>query len=401
MSIFLFRSRAFVCGARRTLFVLLVAVVSLSALAAAESYLWLGLPVGFKNKEYAFRSGPAVALQKVQIQTVQPIQMEHVWLMPDWGVWLSEFNTHSVRAEADEVVATPVALMRLGLSDGPSSRRITRLHFERLKLVLAATTLDLPAGDMEFSADATLSRVRINLEGGVQIMFAPGDGKLGLAVQTERLSLNALPALLFDNVLAQGTIDEDGIVLNKIGASGDGGAVSGALNVSLAADKASVTGDLEFKGLRIKNLLDRAYPRHVLDGSLNGNMKIKASAPTLVGLKDAPTQMSGNFTLKAGSIDRFGLLEGMRRNDSGVVGGGLVRYDVLNGSFSGATGAKASVSFSDLNNGALQGRGRFTVSPEGNLSGAIGGSLRLPNNDVVTHNFALEGKVSAPVLVRH
>lgn len=401
MSIFLFRSRAFVWSVRRTLVVLLISAVSLSALAAAESYLWLGLPAGFKAKEYAFRSGPAVELQKVQIQTVQPIQVGRVWLMPDWGAWLSEFNTHAVRAEADEIVATPAALMRLGLSDGPSSRRITRLHFERLKLVLAATTLDIPAGDMEFSADATLSRIRVNLGEGVQVMFVPGNGKLGLAIQTERLSLKALPALLFDNVLAQGVIDDEGILLDKIGANGDGGALSGMLKISLAADKASLTGGLEFKGLRIKDLLDRAYPRHVLDGLLNGNMKIKASAATLVGLKDAPTQLGGDFTLKTGSIDRFGLLEGMRKNDSGVVGGGLVRYDVLTGSFSGATGAKASVSFNDLNNGALRGRGHFTVSPEGNLSGAIGGSLRLPNNDVVTHNFVLEGKVSAPVLVRH
>ena len=401
MSIFLFRSRELVWGARRTLIVLLVSAVSLSALAAAESYLWLGLPAGFKAKEYAFRSGPAVELQKVQVQTVQPIQVGRVWLMQDWGSWLSEFNTHSVSAEADEIVATPAALMRLGLSVGPSSRRITRLHFERLKLVLAATTLDIPAGDMEFSADATLSRIRVNLGEGVQVMLVPGNGKLGLAIQTERLSLKALPALLFDSALAQGYIDDNEIVLNKIGANGDGGAISGALKIALTADMASVTGDLEFKGLRIKDLLDRAYPRHVLDGLLSGNMKIKASAPTLVGLKDAPTQLGGNFTLKAGSIDRFGLLEGMRRNDSGVVGGGLVRYDVFSGSFSGATGAKASVSFGGLNNGALQGRGRFTVSPEGNLSGVIGGSLRLPNNDVVTHNFVLEGKVSAPVLVRH
>lgn len=382
----------------RAVAVLAFVAVPLTVFAAAESYSWLGLPVTFKAKEYAFKPWPAYELRQLQVQTIQPIDMKHVWLTPDWSSWLTEFKTNRMRAQVDEIVAKPAALARLGTSDGPSTRKITRLQFAHLKLQLGSTVLDFPAGEMLFGGDGTLTSVRVSLGDKVQVTLKPNAGKLGVSVQTERLTLPSLPALVFESIIAQGEIDDDGITLDKLGANGDGGAVGGSLRIALSEGSAVLSGELVLNSLRAKDVLERLYPRHVVDGILNANIKIKTSGATLADLKASPVQLDGDFVLKAGSIDRFGLLEGMKKSDSGVVGGGLVRFESISGKFAGGTGAKSTASFGGLNNGALQGRGNFSVTQEGVLAGSVGGNLRLPGGELVSRNLHLAGKASAPIL---
>jgi hypothetical protein len=395
MSMTLFPRRA--QQLRRLAAVLALSALPLVANAATESFFWLGLPVTFKAKEYAFKPWPAYELRQLQVQTTQPIDMKHVWLTPDWSSWMTEFKTNRMRAEVDEIVAKPAALARLGTSDGPSSRKITRVNFARLKLQVGATTLEFPAGTMNFGGDGTLTEVRIALGDKIEVSLKPTAGKLGVTVQTERLTLPALPALAFTSVVAQGEIDEQGITLDKIGANGDGGAVGGSLRVDLS-EGAVLSGNLTFNSLRVKEVLDRLYPRHVVEGFLNADLTIKSSAPSIVELKAAPIQVEGTYTLKAGSIDRFGLFEGMRKSGRGVVGGGLVRFEAITGKFAGATGAIATASFGGLDNGGLKGQGSFTVKPDGQLAGSVGGTLRLPGGQTEARNLQLTGKASAPIL---
>ncbi|WP_083917821.1 AsmA-like C-terminal region-containing protein [Uliginosibacterium gangwonense] len=374
---------------------------SLLAIAAVESYSWLGLPVSFQAKEYVFNPWPALELRKVQLQTTQPMDIPHVWLKPDWNAWLTEFKTNRLRADVDEVVLTPSALARMGTSDGPSTRKITHVNFSRMKIKVGATTLELPEGKMDFGGDGTLTQVRVELEGKILVTLSPDKGNLHLAIQTERTTLPNLPAFIFDSVVAEGTIDDLGINLTKLGANGDGGSISGSLNINLAeADSAVLSGDLAFSSLRAKDILDRLYPRHVIDGELNANVKLQAKANSLAALKSAPIQIEGNYTLKRGSIDHFGLLEGIRQASPGVVGSGMSRFESITGKFSGGTGAKASVSFGGLHNGALTGSGNFTVAPDGVLAGIIAGTLSLPDGQTLSNRFALSGRASAPVMRR-
>lgn len=374
---------------------------SLLALAAVESYSWLGLPVSFQAKEYVFNPWPALQLSKVQLQTTQPVDIPHVWLKPDWNVWLTEFNTRSLRADVDEIVLTPSALARLGTSDGTSTRKITRVNFARMKIKVGTATLELPEGKMEFGGDGTLAQIRTELEGKLMLTLSPDKGNLHLAIQTERTTLPNLPAFVFESIVAEGDINDQGINITKLGANGDGGAISGSVNINLAeADSAVLTGDLVFNSLRAKDILERLYPRHVVDGEVNANVKLEIKADSLAALKTAPIQVEGSYVLKRGSIDHFGLLEGIRQAAPGVVGSGMSRFESISGKFSGATGAKASVSFTGLRNGALTGSGNFTVAPDGVLAGIISGTLSLPDGQTLSNRFALSGRASAPVMRR-
>lgn len=374
-----------------------LAGLSSAAQAAPEKETWLGLPVEFAQQEYAFRSGLAIELSKVKVQTTAPIEVGKVWVKPDWADWITEFRTTRLRAETGVVVARPSSLSRLGVVDGPSTHKITRLDFSGLNLLFGTLSLELPAGEMRFAPDGSLSVIRIPLEATVNLELSPlPGGKLGVLLQSGSLKWPVLPAFIFDSVAAQGEMGDDYASLEKIGANGDGGAVSGSMRL-VAAEKWLLEGEMEMQGVRGRDVLSRLYPRATVDGFLAGTFKFESAAGTFAELASSVT-VTGTYSLKNGSIDRFGLLEGMRRSGPGIVGGGLVRFERLGGKFSGRTGEPAQAEFQGLSSGALRGSSSFTVQQDGRLKGSVFGSLTLPGGENVSRNFVLAGKVDAPSL---
>lgn len=375
-----------------------LAILPQAASAAAEKETWLGLPVEFASQDYAFKGGVAIELAKVKVQTTTPIEMERAWVTPDWADWITQFRTSRVRVQTGEVIARPSSLSRLGVIDGPSTHKVTRLEFTSLKLLFGTTPLVLPAGEMRFGADGALSVIRIKQEGGINLELSPREGgKLAVLLQTGTFKWPVLPAFVFDSVVAQGEISDDNLLIDKIGTSGDGGSINGVLHV-VSAGKFLLEGELNMQSLRARDVISRLYPRSTVEGFLSGSFKLNASADSFDGLASAVTISGGTYVLKNGSIDRFGILEGMRRSGSGVVGGGMVRFESLGGKFSGRTGEPAQADFQGLSSGALRGSSAFTVLPDGTLRGFVNGSMALPGGELVSRRFDLSGKVDAPSL---
>lgn len=367
-----------------------------SRAAALEKETWLGLPVSAKHHEYAWHSGLAMELRQVKVQTTKPIEVDKAWLKPDWADWLTTFSTRNVRVETGVIAARPSSLVRLGVVDGSSSRSVTRLEFSGLKLLFGASELTLPAGEMSFGKDGTLSVIRIVAD-KLRIEMSPTqDGKLSLLVQTGDIKWPLLPAFLFDDIAAQGSISDDTITLDKIGASGPDGAISAALRV-LATDQFQLDGTARMEGVHIEPVVERLYKKGVVTGWLSGEFSFSAMAPTIESLVKS-VHVEGKYEVRNGLIDKFGLLEGMRRRESGVVGGGQIRFDRINGTFKGDTGGPAEVTMTGLTSGALHGSSRFSVMPDGKLYGMAMGALLLPSGESVSRSFLLSGNVGAPVL---
>jgi ABC-type amino acid transport substrate-binding protein len=365
---------------------------------AEEKNTWLGLPVEFGKQSYAFKNGPAIELEKPRVLTTSPVEFSRAWVVPDWADWITHFSTRKVHVVAGGIVAKPSSLARLGFVDGPSSKIVTKLEFSSLKLLFGDTPLTLPAGDMQFAPDGALARVRVGFEGGVNLELVPREGgRLGVLLQTGTFKTPVLEAFRFDSVVAQGEMSDDQVVLDRIGTSGDGGSLSGVLRL-VSAGKFLLEGNIKMDGIRAKGVLDRLYPRAVVDGILSGNFKISTSADSFEGLGKT-VAVEGSYVLKSGALDRFGLLEGMRRSGSGVVGGGVVRFDQISGKFSGRTGAPAQAGFVDLVSGALKGSSSFSVDPSGALRGSARGSLSLPGGEMINRSFTLAGKADAPTLI--
>ncbi|MDP5240881.1 hypothetical protein Q9Q94_15165 [Uliginosibacterium sp. 31-16] len=365
--------------------------------AVEKKETWLGLPVEFASQEYAIKGGVAVELSKLKVQTATPIEVERAWVTPDWADWITKFRMSRVRVEAGEVVARPSSLARLGLVDGPSTRKVTRLEFTSLKLLFGTSPLLLPGGEMRFAPDGALSIIKIKYEGGINLELSPREGgKLAVLVQSGALKWPVLPGFSFDSVVAQGEITDDNLLIDKIGANGDGGSVSGMLHM-VSAGKLLLEGEIKMESLRARDVINRLYPRSTVDGLLSGSFKLDASADSFEGLASS-VAVNGTYTIKNGSLDRFGLLEGMRRSGSGVVGGGLIRFDSLSGKFGGRTGEPAQADFQGLTSGALRGSSSFSVQQDGRLKGVVHGSLTLPGGENVSRSFELSGKVDAPTM---
>lgn len=365
---------------------------------AQEKTIWLGLPVEYGAQSYAFKSGPAIELDKPRVRTATPIEFGKAWIKPDWADWITQFSTRKVHVVTSDIVARPSALSRLGIVDGTSTKLVTRLEFSSLKLLFGDTPLILPAGDMQFAPNGALARIRVSFESGLNLELVPHDGgKLGVLVQAGSFRTEILQAFRFDSIVAQGEMTDDQILLDRIGTTGDGGSLSGVLKL-VSAGKFLLEGDLRMENLKARNILDRLYSQVVADGILSGSFKLHTSADSFEDLGKT-VAAEGEYVLKAGSIDRFGLLEGMRRSGSGVVGGGLVRFEQISGKFSGRTGAPARANFANLVSGALRGSSSFTVEPNGALKGGANGTLILPGGEVVNRSFKLSGKVDAPTLI--
>lgn len=368
----------------------------LARAAALEKETWLGLPVEAANQEYTWNSGVALELSKVKIQTTTPVEVNKVWLKPDWVDWLTQFRTSHVRVSTGEIVARPSSLVRLGRIDGPSSRVVTRVEFTGLKLLFGTSQLSLPGGEMRFGKDGALSIIRIVSEKMTIELSPRQDGKLGVLVQTGNFKWPLLPAFAFDDVAAQGEISDDVITLDKVGASGPDGALSAAVRL-VAAGQFQLEGTARMEGMHAESVIEHLYRPGVVTGLLTGNFKFTAEGNSLESLPQA-LHIEGDYQVQNGVLDKFGLLEGMRRREPGVVGGGQIRFDSIEGKFKGAAGQPAEVNFQGLKSGALRGSSNFTVMPDGKLHGAALGSLQLPGGESVSRTFQMSGTVSAPVL---
>ncbi len=378
----------------------LLAAVALSAVHAAppDKESWLGLPVEYASQGYAFKGGAVVEMKQVKVQTATPIEISRAWVSPDWADWVTEFRTNRVRVEAGEITARPSSLARLGSVDGPSTKIITRMSFTGMKLLFGSKTLSLPAGEMQFKGDGTLNLIRVSMESGVNLELSPRDGgKLGILVQTARFNWPVLPAFRFEAIAAQGEIGDDSLLIDRIGANGDGGAMGGELRLT-AVDQFQLEGELTMTSLRAQEVLGRLYPRPTVSGVLSGSFKLSANGDTLESLAKTLV-VEGEYALKSGMIDRFGLLEGMRRSTPGVVGGGLLRIDQISGKFKGAAAAPAQVDFKDLKAGALRGAADIVVEPDARLKGRVRGSMVFPGGETSARSFELSGKVDAPTLI--
>lgn len=374
-----------------------------SQFAAAESSdppsaeSWLGLPVSFESRGYALRPWPAVELRRVRIQSSQPIEIGTAWVTPDYAAWIVGRETRRLRVAADEIVASPAALARLGTNEGASRRVVSRISFERLKLRVGTGLLELPAGQMEFNRDGALAQIRMTLSDQFNLVITPQQGELAVLVQGGTLQWSALPAFRFESVVAQGQVSNDGIVLDRIGAAAAGGSVTGALRVTVS-EKFVVDGTLKGSNLRAGEVLGRLYPGNTVEGTLSADFKLQAAGNSWNQLGESLLSASGSYVLKAGAIDRFGLLEGLRMSRSGVAGGGLLHFELASGRFSGAKGRPANVSVERLNAGALQATGNALVTQEGVLRGEVRGVLRKPDGELTSRTLGLAGRVDAPVL---
>ena len=147
-----------------------------------------------------------------------------------------------------------------------------------------------------------------------------------------------------------------------------------------------------------RQVLARLYPRHTVLGNLSASVKIASTADSFAELgKDMSA--SGTYNILDGSIDRMGLLEGLRKVSPGPAGGGLTRFVRLDGSFSSVAGHPASVSMQHMDAGAMQGSGSFALTPEGGLKGNVAASMRLPSGETTSRSLGLTGTVQAPTLM--
>jgi len=376
----------------------LFAAFSLSIAQAVEPESWLGLPVTFVDDGYTYHGGPARGLRDIKLHTTDPIQVNKGWVKPDWGAWITGGKTNRVRLDAEEIVAKPSALLRLGMVDGKTTHKLTGLHFTRLKLLLGANSITLPEGEMEFAEDGTLSHIRLAIDSFAKFDVVPKEGKLTVLMQTTGMwKWNVLSAVRFDTLVAQGDITDDGVTFDKIGGTGDGGSMEGVVRLTVT-DKFQFDGDIELDKLKSADLLSRFFAGHTVQGALTAKVKFSAQGESLADAAKAVTA-SGTYHLHSGSIDRLGVLEGLRRATSGPAGGGLTKFLELDGSFSGATGKATSVTIRRLDGGAMQGSGSFQIANDGSLRGNLAAAIKLPNGDSKSRAMALGGRVNAPDLI--
>jgi hypothetical protein len=271
------------------------------------------------------------------------------------------------------------------------------VRFAKLKLLMGTTAIALPAGELEFAEDGTMTHLRVATEQGMRFDVTPHEGKLAVLVQLTNWKWDLISALRFESVVAQGDINDDRLLLDKIGGTGDGGSVEGLVRLTVT-DAFAVDSELKLDKLDAVEVLKRLYPGHTIQGTLSATVKLAASSANLDELGKNMTA-SGTYALRSGSIDRFGLLEGLRRQESGPAGAGLTKFVALDGNFSGGVGKPSAISIRRLDGGALQGSGNFQINLESQLRGNISASIKLPNGDSKSRALVLTGAVNAPTLM--
>lgn len=350
---------------------------------------------------------PHISLNQLTVGKSQDARGTGVKLYMDvFSVFGERFAIKSL--EVGEVTMSGDALARASqwgdAGDRGKGVEIDSIVLKNVKVEHKGMVLD--PFDAEFSIDKTgkLTKAGARVRTGkwsLDMLPAKGtadapaaEGEWTLELSATNLALPMGAPLLLSRISGKGSYVNGVITLPEVDVKGYEGTAKGMLKIDT---KGGIAVTSEFAAERVKiDELFKVFTGDVsMNGRLDGQFTLAASAPTVIELLDRPV-INGTFAVKDGSIGNVDVVQVMRTPGSV---GGQTKFADLTGALRVSEGVVRYEKLK-LSNNLLQAGGALSVTMgNGNLAGGFSAEIR-SNVAQDRGSFTVSGKTARPSVKR-
>jgi AsmA-like C-terminal region len=297
------------------------------------------------------RIAPASLFQNVRV--IREIGLESVTAkQAAWPILQAQFTEKSDRKKDDEAEVRVERLILHGVR--------LELKAVRLPLLDAAIVL-LPKsgfGGAAISSDDNKLKADVALR----------DGRFLISLQALDWTLPIGPALPFDVLRAQATVDSGGMQIKRLEGRLYGGSLSGSGVLDWSRDW-TLKGDLAASGVQTDKLWRMFNPKTYFSGRLDAKARYDLRADSAAKLFDAPN-VDASFTLNDGVLHNVDLVAASKSVGRGAVHGGQTKFDEFKGQVL-IEGKRYRFRKLRITSGLVAGEGRVDLMPDNKLDGKV------------------------------
>jgi hypothetical protein len=358
----------------------------------------LGVPVTITNLRYALIPAPALTLQRVGIGKLQEIKVDSI-VVSAWPMSLFGESKRFDAAVASQITADQDALAMVPgwVKSQPGALPVDVRRIEMRNVRLAVKEIEVPTfnGEVTLGPDGALQRVSLSTP-KVRVDLTPREQGLRVALEAAGWKLPIGPAVEFDDLNMEGTIDRQQASITAISGKIGRGVIKGSARAAWGDGNIRMEGDFSVANGELAQLLADFTRDFTATGTLHANVTYAAQSPKLQSLFTQPA-VEATFNIEKGVINNIDIVRAIQSPLRDGLRGGKTGFNTLAGSMRLANQSYAYRQL-QLSSGPMRASGSVDIGPDGELNGRISAELGSKSVIVARGNLAVTGNLKTPVL---
>ena len=271
---------------------------------------------------------PQLVLGEIYIGNAKQFQVRQAQIDFSFQALIGEFKPinsielQGVKVSGEGLLAASAWLQQLAADELYPVRRMVISQGALDADVIQFTGI---AGELIFNQNGKFTQANLRANDGKVALgiTAAQPGKLQLAITIRGSAPPLLPRWSFDELIATGEVDSNGLKITEF----DGRLLGGMLQGEATIDWRSgwrVLGTLAAKSITMQNISQG------LSGDMEGSARFQMQAVSLPELADT-AKLEGTFTVKKGGVNGIDIIETARLRSKESTPGGRTRFDELSG----------------------------------------------------------------------
>ena len=357
----------------------------------------LGEPVTVAELGVSLLPLPSVTLKGLAIGEGQAVRVGSVTVRPDVFSLMREVKV--IRAiEVEGVEVNQALVQRIPLwakpAPGPKTVMVRKVALRDARLALDAVKWGPLRAEVSL-AEAGLESVDLDTgDGSLRVSLTPDRERYRLHIEGRGFTLPLRPALVFDELSAQGVLTKAGLEVSDL----KGRLYGGGLKASASLDWQDgwrVKGQAQTTGVEISKVLAAMGRPASISGGLHATGNYAMAAKQAGQLADS-LQANFRFEVKNGVLHNVDLVQAARTLSKAGMRGGQTRFDELAGTVQVA-GKAYQIRQVRVGSGLLKANGDVDVSPAKKLSGKVNVEMK-GTASLVAVPLEVAGTVQDPIL---
>jgi hypothetical protein len=358
---------------------------------AAES---LGEPVTINEVHVSLWPEAHLVLGNVAVGTNPNLKIESVDVFPVISTlfenvkFVKSLEIAGVKIEQADFRQT---LQWINSSSKAEHVKIERINFKRVNLKIRDLALDSFEGSVGLIESHDIVNIDLNSpDHTLEVQLTPKGSGFNVVLTAAKWALPVNPKIVFDELRARGTFNQDQIDFSQI----DGHIYEGSFTAKATVNWSKqwiVSGSFNLSKASTPQMLKAFGSGGSVDGKLNltGNFSSKSSEASKLADE---ADITANFEIRDGKVNGLDLARSMQSSGDKSLAGYATNFDRLTGSLI-AKGGLFQYRKILLKTSQLQAQGNLDIQPNQDISGNISTNVVAQSRTLQTR-FNLAGKIN-------
>lgn len=335
----------------------------------------LGLPVKIAGLRFSLLPLPSVTAQGLSLGP--QIRFDAITLRPALGsLWQEVKVLRAVEVKGftlNRHLLDLATVLAKTTDTGPATVRVQRIKLSALQLDLDALKWGPLRADIELSERGVQAIEAGSEDGKFTLHLTPRDDGQDLHIMAKNWELPIKPALKFEQLTANGRLQQNILDIPEIRGKLYGGTLQGKAHADWSRGW-KLNGALQTQRVETKEIVALLTRTVGVSGKLHGQGNFSARAKEPGRLAD---NLNGNFKfqVKQGVLYGFDLAQAVKSLAQSGTRGGQTRFDALSGTLQ-ITGKKYQLQQIYVASGVLSAKGNVDIAANKKLSGKVNVAIK-------------------------